>query len=131
MNPRERVLAILLGCVIILGGAGFFGYQFVYVPWQKRAKDLDKLKDEHAKKLLRIEEIKGHQAELARWRMLSLPAEPDVARREYEKYLNDMFSRHKVAPGYTIAAKPLDKPTTAGPGSTAAKEKEPAYQKLT
>jgi hypothetical protein len=130
MNPRERVLAILLGCVIILGGAGFFGYQFVYVPWQKRAKDLDKLKDDYNKKLLRIEEIKGHQAELARWRMLSLPDEQDVAQREYVKYLTDLLSRHKVAPGqYTVSAKQLDKHKPAAGG--AGKDKEPTYQKLT
>jgi hypothetical protein len=127
MNARERVLAILLGCVIILGGAGFFGYQFVYVPWAKRTKDLANLKADYAKKQQRVAEIEGHRAELARWRMLSLPAEPDVARREYEKYLNEMLSRHRVAPGYTIAAKPLDKQAAAG----AAKDKEPIYQKLT
>ena len=39
MNSRERALAVLLICVIILGGGGFFGYQFVYVPWNTRNKD--------------------------------------------------------------------------------------------
>ena len=28
--------------------------------------------------------------------VLSLPGDPDVARREYEKYLNQLFSRHNI-----------------------------------
>jgi hypothetical protein len=127
MNPRERVLAILLGCVIILGGLGFFGYQFVLVPWNKRSKDLDNLAKDSKTKQQRIDEIKAHQAELARWKMLSLPAEPEVSRREYAKYLNDLCSRHGVAPGFTVTAKPLEKAAANGPN----KDKEPIFTKLT
>jgi hypothetical protein len=127
MNPRERVLAILLGCVIILGGLGFFGYQFVLVPWRARNSQLTKLADEYKAKQQRIEEIRAHQAELARWKMLSLPGDPQVAQREYAKYLNDLCSRHGVAPGFMVTAKPLEKPANAG----ANKDKEPVFTKLT
>jgi hypothetical protein len=128
MNPRERILAILLGCVIILGGAGFFGYQFAYVPWSMRTKNLENLKKDETTKQNRLAEIELHRAELARLRMLSLPGDPEVARREYERYLNELLAHHGVAAGhYTIAAKPLDKQTvpTVGPN------KDPIYTKLT
>jgi hypothetical protein len=128
MSARERLLAILLGCVIILGGFGFFGYQFVYVPWSKRTKDLETLKKDFQAKQLQIAEIDVHRAELARWKMLSLPDDAGVARREYEKFLNELLARHKVAPGhYTIASRPLDKQSVP----TAGANKEPVYTKLT
>ncbi len=128
MNPRERILAILLGCVIILGGAGFFGYQFAYVPWSTRTKSLENLKKDQTTKENRLAEIEVHRAEFARLKMLSLPGDAEVAQREYAKYLNDLLARHGVAPGhYTIAPKPADKQTvpTVGPN------KDPIYTKLT
>src|SRR5262249_48726320 len=124
----ERALAILLGCVILLGGAIFFGYQFAYMPWKRSTTQLETLKKDYASKELRLAEIEQHRAELTRLRLLSLPGDAEVARREYERYLNELRPRRGVAPGhYTIAAKPLDKQTvpTVGPN------KEPVYTKLT
>jgi hypothetical protein len=128
MNPRERALAVLLIGVIILGGGGFFGYQFVYSPWKNRSRELERLTKEAETKRQRLAEIEAHRADLARWRALSLPAEPDVARREYEKYLNDLLSRHGVVAGrYEIKARPLAE-TKVGPAGS---NKEVNFTRLT
>lgn len=127
MNPRERALAILLVGVIILGGGGFLGYRFVYVPWSNRTKDLLRLTKEAEAKKQRLAEIEAHRAELARWKVLSLPLDPDVARREYEKYLNELLTRNGVVAGrYEVKPRPVDTKT-----SPITSNKEPIYTRLT
>ncbi|HKI36087.1 MAG TPA: hypothetical protein VKA46_29795 [Gemmataceae bacterium] len=127
MNPRERALAIFLIGVIILGGGGFFGYQFVYVPWTTRTRELARLQKEEQAKTDRLDEIERERGELARWRMLSLPGDPDLARFEYEKYLDALLTRHKIVTGRAITPQTKDNskaaPTTAN--------KEPIYTRLT
>ena len=125
MNPREQALAILLICVIILGGGGFFGYQFVYVPYSTRTSKIAEKKRDIAKQLARLDEIDKGRPNLARWTALSLPADPDVARRKYEKYLNLLFSRHNITNQRNIQPMKVDlksSPTTIN--------KEPIYIRL-
>src|SRR5690242_2137323 len=127
MNPRERVLAVLLVCFIILGGGGAFGYYFGYLPYKKKTAELARLASEASTKDARLAAINEHRAKLERWKSISLPGEPDVARGEYEKYLNDLVSKNGIAPGrYQITPGRLDKqnvPTTSN--------KEPIYTRLT
>ncbi len=126
MNPRERALAIFLISVIILGGGGFFGYQFVYVPYSTRTRDIARLKKDAETKRARLDEIDKGRSNLARWRVLSLPGEADVSRREYEKYLNLLLSRHNITNQRTITPSPIDLKSSPTTGN-----KEPIYIRLT
>ncbi len=127
MNSRERALAILLICVIVFGGGGFLGYQFVYVPWNGRHRKLETLKKEENDKLTRLADVEKQRAKLARWTSLSLPGDPDMARLEYEKYLNQLFTRHKITNGREITPRNMD----AKSSPTIGPNKEPIYTKLT
>jgi hypothetical protein len=126
MNSRERVLAIILLGVILLGGGGFFGYQFVYSPWITRTRMLANLKKEEQAKLERLDEIDRDRSKLARWRALSLPADPNLASVEYEKYLNGLLQKHSIINGRNIAPQKQDNSKTA-PTTT---DKQPIYTRL-
>jgi hypothetical protein len=129
MNPRERALAIVLIAVILLGGGGFFGYQFVYVPWSAKTKQLKNLQNDYRTKVERRDEIEREKGKLARWRMLSLPADPEVANREYEKYLNELLSHHKIVNGREII--PPNKQDNSNKTDPTTSDKQPIYRRLT
>jgi hypothetical protein len=124
MNSRERVLAVLLICIIVFGGGGFFGYQFVYVPWNARNKTLDNLKKDEEAKMARLAEAEKQRAKLARWKSLSLPGDPETARMEYERYLTQLFTRYKITNARDIKSRNDD--AKGGP----VVGKEPVYTKL-
>jgi hypothetical protein len=127
MNSRERILAIILVGVIVLGGGGLFGYRFLYVPWSEKTRTLAELKKKAEEKEARVGEIRREQAKLNRWRAMSLPGDPDVSRREYEKYLNELMSRNGFGPGkYSVTPRPVD----AKSSPTIGAKKEPIYTKL-
>jgi hypothetical protein len=93
MNPRERKMAILLGAFIVLGGGGFFLYQFLYVPWQQQEARKKSLEDEIFKKKLDLIALTKELPKLATWRMESLPSDPVLAKREYYLYLLGLLNR--------------------------------------
>jgi hypothetical protein len=93
MNPRERRMAILLGAFIVLGGGGFFLYQFLYVPWQQQEARKKNLEDEIFKKKLDLIALTKELPKLATWRLESLPSDPVLAKREYYIYLLDLLNR--------------------------------------
>jgi hypothetical protein len=127
MNPRERALAILLVVVIVLGAGGFFGYQFIFVPWTTKTKQLATLKKDYEAKVQRQEEIKQKQGDLQRWRMLSLPADRDVAAREYEKYLTELLTHHNITNGRSIEPPKQDDANKTAPTTS---DKQPIYNRL-
>src|SRR4051794_23766465 len=98
MNPRERKMAILLGAFILLGGGGFFLYQFLYVPWTQQEKSMALLEDEIKQKKRELNAINKELPKLANWRLLSLSSDPILAKREYTLYLQQLLKRS----GWTI-----------------------------
>jgi hypothetical protein len=126
MNSRERALAVLLICVVVFGGGGFFGYQFMFLPWTARKKTLDTLKKDEQTKLSRRAELQEQRGKLARWTSLSLPGDQETARLEYERYLTQLLTRYKITNGRSIITQPVDTKTSPTIGSN----KEPIYVKL-
>ncbi len=125
MNPRERILAVFLVAVILFVGGGVLGYRFYWVPWNERSAALARLQKEAGDKKLRLDEIDRDRAKLVLWRQLSLPADVNVARREYGMYLTDLLGRSGVTA--TITAPQVDlKSSPTLPG-----KKEPIYTKIT
>lgn len=130
MNPRERFLAVVLVAVTLLLGGGYLAYRLVWAPWTDRTRTLARLKTEEIDKLREIGKINNDdRPRLAKWRQLSLPADVEGAKRQYERYLNDLLSRSGFGPAkYTITARPPDTKTV--PSLGAGKQKEPIYTRL-
>jgi hypothetical protein len=93
MNPRERKLAILLGAFIVLGGGGFFLYQFLYVPWRQQEATKERLEGEIFKKKIDLIALTKELPKLATWRLESLPSDLVLAKREYTLYLDELLTR--------------------------------------
>src|SRR5437879_5409088 len=91
MNPRERRMAILLGAFIVLGGGGFFAYQFIYSPWRQQEQAKALLEDDILLKKRQLLTITKDLPKLATWRLLALPADVAVAKREYGDYLKRLM----------------------------------------
>ena len=96
MNPRERALAVLLVCIIILVGGSVLGYQFFYKPWDSSRKTLKRLKQDAETKQLQLVKAQEEQRQLDLYRNLSLPSDLDLANRKYAKLLGDLFTKHGV-----------------------------------
>ena len=148
MTTRERRLSVMLIGFILVVGVGFFGYQFVIAPLNAKKERIRSLDDEIELREARVARITRRQPDLAKWKKLSLPPDPekknadsavvqpgkspadnaraDLAQREYEDELNKMLR----AAGYAatdvgiIPKKPDAKsaPTLA--------TKKPIYTKL-
>ncbi|HEX5269477.1 MAG TPA: hypothetical protein VFW33_03270, partial [Gemmataceae bacterium] len=119
-------MAVFLIVLIVFAGGGFFGYQFVYVPWNARKKQLAELQSMEQSKLLRRAELEKQRSRLARFTSLSLPGDQETARLEYERYLTQLFNRYTITNGRSITPQPVD--TKSSP--TIGPNKEPIYTKL-
>jgi len=123
-QPRERKLAFLLLGLIIAAGGGFLVWTVMISPLFERSKRIAALTDEVQSQTNKLLEMKAHQVKLARWKQQSLPADADMARREYVNYLYDLFRESEFAAGaVTVAPRPVD--TKTGPQG-----KAPPYTKL-
>jgi hypothetical protein len=121
MSTRERALALIVLPVLVVGGLAFLGWYFVLSPYYARAKALKTLENEVAGQKEKVLEARKKQAQLERWKKQSLPADADLARREYEKYLSDLFREADFASGsYVVTSRPADtktSPTITGKGA--------------
>src|SRR5262249_41155466 len=93
-----------------------------------RNNSIAQLKLEIDKKKLEVLKIQAEQAKLRHWRQLSLPADPDLASREYEKFLGDLVRLSQFG-GSSLSIKAA-KDTKTNP-TLAGKTREPIYTKLT
>jgi hypothetical protein len=90
MNRRERTLMLILVGTPLLVGLLFLGniHLFVKPDYDRKREDLEA---QVSKKTLEIRKIIKNQGELARWRELSLPVDPHLAQREYNRYLHELL----------------------------------------
>ncbi len=129
MNPRERILAIVvLGVLgVVLGGFLFHG--FFWSPLQKNDETIVSLKDQIAKKKERIAEIQAELPTYERWRALTLPSKLDVANLEYDKWLNDKVGKARFV-GASVLPKPIDMKSGITATGAAAAKAPPVYAKM-
>jgi hypothetical protein len=129
MNHRERVLALIVVAVIIALGGGYLFNSLLLAPLDDREASIRQVNDEIDKKLSRINEVNRERPKLERWRQMSLPADVDLAQREYERYLTDLMSMSGFPPGsYSVLPRPVD--TKSGP-TLGGKNTPPIYTRLT
>jgi hypothetical protein len=126
VNTRERFLSITLLGVVILGVGGFTANALLLEPIWQRSRDKEALEKEIQTKRERVDQILAQRPRLERDRALSLPADVDTARREYEVYLRELLRKSGVATGSAlVTAKQADAhavPTLPN--------KEPIYSRL-
>jgi hypothetical protein len=126
MNPRERMLAICVIGTVILAAAAFFGYQLFWVPFSERRANLTRLRDEGEAKQQRIIKILEDRGRLQRARQLSLPLDVNLARVEYQRFLDELLRKNKFG-GISVAergkADSRNVPTTTN--------KVPVYTRVT
>lgn len=126
MTTRERSLAMMLLGLIVVGGVGFFFYQFFMAPLNNRNQSIKTLQREIEKKNDRVAEVEMEKQKLQHWREISLPQDVALARREYAKHLEEMLKRSGFGQDFSLVPKQADTKKV----STGASKKEP-FTRLT
>jgi hypothetical protein len=122
-TPDNRILIVILLGVIGTAVVGFGGLKFFVDPIRDRDTSIAVLQGEMDKKRQEVNKIMAEKAKLERWRQMSLPADVDLASREYERFLSDLLRHSHFAPdGLSIDSKKSAKNTATLPG-----KKEPIY----
>jgi hypothetical protein len=127
MTQRERTLSIVLTAFIVVAGSGFFGYQFILAPLQSKDSQIAQVQDDIQNRLLRVNDIlKRKRTDLVRWSRESLPADIELARREYRAKLDAICreSGFEVASTLIVPKPPDNKTVQKLPNKT------PVYTKL-
>jgi hypothetical protein len=128
MSPRERILAMAVLGIVVIAGLGLIVHQFYLSPLEDKNAEIAALQKEVDNKNDRVRQIMAQRPKLNLWRQLSLPANTNLANREYEKYLSELIRLSGVTPGaFTVTPKPPD--TKSSP--TLPGKKEPIYTRLT
>jgi hypothetical protein len=153
MTTRERRMSIVILAVLGTAGIAFGAYSFILAPLDKAKADYARLDGEVTDRLVRIAKIKNRQADLDRWKKMSLPADaaatkpgsdspapvvgparpgsgPDakavLASREYEEELSKMLRASGYDAGaVTVIPKAPDAKTTPQLAN-----KKPIYMRL-
>jgi hypothetical protein len=113
VSPRERLIVMVILSAIVLGGAGFLFYSLVLAPVQQADAEIALVKEQNDKKATRIREIEAERPQLERWRQLSLPRDVDLARREYEKHLNDLFRQNGASNNLVVIPRDVETRSTS------------------
>lgn len=126
MNSREQLMSFLLILFISLFAALFLGYQFIWSPIREAETAIHEIEtkiDEMEIRELKLQkDTKRYEVD----RKMSLPADVDLARREYGIQLESLLRRSDFqANAIKVTPRPLDNKTapTLGP-------KKPAYTKI-
>ena len=100
MNPRNRILVLALGGVTLFAllAAGYF---FVADPYLKRAKVVGGLEGEADEKEAQLAGLRATTKHLKELQKQSLPADPEVAKREYDLALMKLL-KDSGARNYTV-----------------------------
>ena len=135
MSVRERMLATVVLGFIVLAGAALMIQQFIWRPLRSRDDRISALKSEIDEKRTKIAQIEAQKPKFEVWRRLSLPADLNFARLEYEKLLRELlrqsgFERQTGNPERT-APTVIPKPADTKTGPTLPGKKEPIYTRLT
>ncbi len=102
MNPRERVLALLVGSLVVLMG-GFYAFRKVEGSFKQRAQALERLQNEKRQKTRQVQAGMIAQQQLERYQERSLPPDLQQARQLYTDWLLSVvtkigFAEPKVNP---------------------------------
>src|SRR5262249_56074061 len=118
-----RLGGVVLG-LIVVGGAALMIHQFIWRPLRDRDTRIATLNGEIVEKQAKIAQIQAQKPKFEVWRQLSLPADLNFARLEYEKHLRELLRQSGFdASSTTVTPRPADAKT----GPTLPGKKEPIY----
>jgi hypothetical protein len=124
MTTRERMTAGGVLGVLMLVAMVFLFHQFFLSPLWERDAAIQSAQDDIDSKNAQITQARALLPKLRYWRQLSLPADTDLARREYEKYLSELFRRNSIDAS-VVSKTPDTRTSPTLPG------KKPIYTRLT
>jgi hypothetical protein len=122
MTQRERSLLRVLVVIVALGGGLFLIYQWFLAPMQDYDRNIARLEDETGTKLDQLDVIRKGKKDLARWRVMGLPSDPNVAALEYSKFLQTLLTSSQLR---------VEEFTSSEPKVAAAPGKKPSYTPYT
>jgi len=94
MQPRERLLAGIVGAIILAYGGYWLFQQGLQGPKEQRHRQIQKLNDKiHDKEQLLARARKAGR-QLTEWRSQSLPSDVPIARTLYQGWLVELVGRH-------------------------------------
>lgn len=126
MTSRERTMAILLLPPMLLVGGGVLAHQMWYEPLRTRTSRLAGLERDIVDKGEELAKVEARKIDMEKYRTISLPADADLARREYEEQLSKLLRDSGFDAGsYSIVPKPIDVKT-----SPQFANKKPIYSRL-
>lgn len=124
MNPRERMLAMVVLSIAVLAGGAYLCCTFFLAPLGEMDERLARVRDEVKQKEARIQQIEAAKARLSVYKQLSLPKQLDFSRRQYDNYLSDLLIDSGFPASTTISPKAPEK------SSVLAADKKPVYTRL-
>lgn len=83
MTTRERGMAVILGFLVLAVGGGFAGYQFALKPMRSKDASIESIRREITKNEDRLFQTQQDLKRMDVLKRISLPANVDVASREY------------------------------------------------
>ena len=126
MNSRERFLALILVMLLVVVGGGVGFMQLFWKPLEDYNTRIAAENEEIATKTVQLKNIRDSLVRLQRYQQLSLPADQDRAKREYENFLNATLIKSGFAAGtFNVVSQAAD--TRSSPVMAA---KKPIYTRL-
>ena len=123
-------MAIALGALVVVGGGAFAFDKFFLSPLRELHAKRDQLEDKAYEKSTKRQQILADLPRLERWKQLSLPSDVELARREYQSFLEKLTRDSNIpGPNVTVTARASERPTEVkiGLGQAA---KIPVYTRL-
>lgn len=97
MTLRERNLMFVFLAIVGVGGGGFVFHQWFWQPLQEAQHKIDDLQDEVDQKDQQIRFVLQEKKRLEKYKLLSLPANPEQASSDYSTYLKDVLRSSKLS----------------------------------
>ncbi len=105
MSTRERTMAIVLLALLLVGGGGVGGYLFILQPIQQKQTAVANLETEVEKLRGKVTAIRQNAKRLAEARRRSLPADENLARREYTEMMVRLLRQADLHTGISVQPK--------------------------
>lgn len=123
-------MALALGAAVTVGGGVLAFNTLFWGPLQERKAKAEELEKKADDKSVRRQQILADLPRLERWKQLSLPSDVELARREYQSYLEHLTRESGISGrNVTVTAKANEKPVEAK-GATLQAAKLPVYTHL-
>ena len=126
MNSRERFLALILVVLLVVVGGGVGFVQLFWKPLEDYQTRIAAENEEISTKIIQLKQARDSLVRLQGYRQMSLPADPDRAKREYENFLNATLIKSGFAAG-TFSVTPQGVDNRASPVMSG---KKPIYTRL-